>query len=425
MNSLGRFGKRNDLFFVDSLRKSLIMVFFNLIAFIAVASAQEPFLISEPLEGQEIFKTKGCQQCHAVRGQGGGIAKDLGWHEYYGSAFELAAVLWNHSPIMREVMEELKVERPVFTENDMRKLMSFLYYQRFLDQTGDVLKGKKLLSEKDCLKCHRVRGQGGTVARRLDKLSVRVSPLFMAQAMWNHGPDMEKKMRKLNIKWPKFENEEIVDLTNYLRILRMESPTQEVYVLPGNPMSGKKLFESKGCLHCHSVNGKGGDIGLDVTQMELNKSVTEIAGLMWNHGLVMMSIMKKEKIKWPQFQGKEMGDLISYLYSINFTGQRGDPEQGKKVFKAKGCTTCHTKKEGVEPIGPDLSKLKSLKSPIQMAQIMWNHAPNMETKMRELDLEWPQFNKGEMEDLFEFLLSLNGLTDKNQSGLCTTCSLRT
>ncbi|MFQ5864977.1 MAG: c-type cytochrome, partial [bacterium] len=410
---LGKFKNHNDLYLVNFLCKSLIMVSFHLLVFISITNAQEHFLITDPLEGQEIFEAKGCQQCHGIRGRGGDIAKDLGWHEYYGSVFELAADLWNHSPIMREVMEELHIERPAFTEDDMSKLMSFLYYQRYLDKTGDVLKGKKLLSEKGCLKCHSVRQKGGTVGRRLDRLAVHVTPLFMAQAMWNHGPDMEKKMKELHITWPRFDNEEVVDLTNYLRILRMESPRQAVYLQPGNPASGKNLFKTKGCIHCHSVEGEGGGIALDVTQMELNKSVTEIAGRMWNHSLVMMSIMKKEKMEWPQFQGQEMGDLISYLYFINFTGQRGDLEQGKKVFKAKGCITCHSKREGMEPVGPDLSELKSLRSPTQLAQIMWNHAPNMETKMSELDMEWPQFSKGEMANLFEFLLNLNGSTEKN------------
>lgn len=412
MDSLGRYNKGNYLYFVHSLRMALTMVSFNLIVFIAIANAQEHFLISDPSESQEIFKNKGCQQCHAIRGQGGDIGKDLGWHEYYGSALDLATDLWNHSPIMREVMEELKIERPVFTENEMTKLMLYLYYQRYLKKTGNVLKGKKLLSEKGCLICHSVRGQGGTVARRLDKLPEYVSPLFMARAMWNHGPEMEKKMKKLNIKWPKFEDEEIVDLTNYLRILRMKSPADEVYLQPGNPDAGKMLIESKGCLRCHSVDGKGGDIGPDVTQMELNKSVTEIAGLMWNHSLVMMSIMKRQNIEWPQFQGREMGDVIAYLYYASFLGQKGNLERGKKLFKSKGCFVCHTKQEGKEAMGPDLSELKFLKSPIQMAQIMWNHAPKMETSMKELDLEWPQFNKGEMQNLYEFLTNLNGSVDE-------------
>lgn len=386
----------------------------SLVLLIANVSAQEASFLADLKEGQRIFRSKGCQQCHAIRGRGGDIGKDLGWHEYYGNAYELAADLWNHSPIMREVMEKLKVARPAFTEPEMRKLMSFLYYQRYLDKTGDVLKGKKLLSEKGCLKCHSVRGRGGKLACRLDRLAVHVSPLFMAQAMWNHGPEMAKKMRQLGLKWPRFEQDEIIDLTNYLRILRLESPRKDAYSQPGDPVKGRELFESKGCIYCHGVDGKGGGVALDVTQMELNTSVTKIAGRMWNHGAAMIAIMKELHIEWPQFEGSDIGDLISYLYFVNFLGQHGDGERGKRIFNSKGCIRCHSRKEDEQRIGPDLSEMKSLDSPVKMALVMWNHAPNMETKMKELDLEWPEFGKGEIRDLFEFLINVNGLTRKNR-----------
>ncbi|MFQ5705986.1 MAG: hypothetical protein ACE5HO_00965 [bacterium] len=385
------------------LRLSVLVMTVFLIGAITHALAQESFVRREPFQGQKIFKAKRCQRCHAIRGKGGNVARDLGWHEYYGTAFDLAADLWNHSPIMGEVMEELSIDRPLFSEKEMLELMSFLYYQRYLDKTGNVLKGKMLLSEKGCLKCHSVRGQGGKIAPRLDKLSVFVSPLFMVQAMWNHGPEMQKNMKRLNIRWPKFKGEEIVDLTNYLRILRMESSKDTVYLGPGNWASGKELFKTKGCLHCHAVGGEGGDIGTDVTQMDLDKSVTEIAGLMWNHSSSMMSIMERENIGWPKFQGNEMRDLISYLYFVKFTAGSGDVNEGVKIFKSKGCIHCHARSQGREPVGPELSELEPLHSPIQMAQIMWNHAPGMERKMQELDIAWPQVKKGEMQDLYEVL----------------------
>jgi cytochrome c2 len=383
-----------------------------LLLIISVATAQESVLLLSPVGGPNVFKTKGCQQCHAIRGQGGTVAMDLGWHEYFGGVFDLATDLWNHSPIMREVMEQMKIERPAFTENEMAKLMAFLYYQRYLQKTGDVLRGKKLLSEKGCLRCHSVRGQGGTVARRLNDPSEYVSPLFMAQAMWNHGPEMHKKMSELNIGWPIFEDDEIVDLTNYIRILRKKSPKSDAYLRPGDPVSGKKLFESKQCMSCHAVDGIGGDIGPDFTHLELDKNVTELAGLMWNHGAEMIALMKTEGIEWPTFQGGEMGDLVSYLYSIDFIGKKGDSEHGQKLFKDKGCSSCHSKKDGEKTIGPDLSEMDALISAIGMAQIMWNHAPKMETMMKELELEWPEFNETEMGDLFAFLSKPSSVTGK-------------
>lgn len=374
-------------------------------------TAQEQVLLSDPLAGKAVFRAKGCQDCHAVRGQGGDVAKDLGWHEYYGNAMDLAADLWNHSPVMREVMEELNIERPVFTETEMTQLMAYLYYQRYVKKTGDVMNGKRLLQEKGCLNCHSMRHEANTVAPRLDRLSEYVSPLFMALAMWNHGPEMEKKMKDLKIKWPIFTDEEIVDLTNYLRILRKDSAPRDEYVQPGNPKIGEKLLEDKGCTRCHSVAGKGGDLGPDFTQLQLDKSVTAIAGIMWNHGATMMALMEKTSVAWPQFKGKEIADLVSYLYFVDFMGKPGDAKLGEEIFKMKGCIVCHQQNEGKESTAPDLSQLRALNSSIQMAKIMWNHAPNMESKMRNLGMEWPEFKKGEMENLFEFLRLVNAKGD--------------
>ena len=59
-------------------------------------------------------------------------------------------------------------------------------------------------------------------------------------------------------------------------------------------------------------------------------------------------------------------------------------------------------KEG-QSIGPDLLTFKRINSPVQMAQIMWNHAPDMAKKMQELNLEWPKFTRQEIENLYAFL----------------------
>ncbi len=370
------------------------------------AVAQEALLIADPLRGKEVFEEKGCQACHAIHGEGGDIARDLGRHEYYGSALDLAADLWNHSPIMREVMEELDMVRPVFNQTEMTRLMAYLYYQRYYKKTGDSLNGKRLLTQKGCLTCHSLRGKGGDAACRLDRLREYVSPLFMAQAMWNHGPEMARKMQELQLDWPTFANEEIIDLTNYLRVLRKDSHPRGTYFPPGNPVSGKVLFAKKGCTRCHSVDGKGGNVGPDIAQIDLSKSVTEIAGLMWNHGADMMTALQTEKMAWPQFQGDEMGDVIAYLYSVSFVRNGGDAIRGREVFEAKGCANCHTQKGGEKPPGPALLAMARISSPIQMSQVMWNHAPEMEATMTEMALEWPEFDQTEMADLYEFLARL-------------------
>jgi uncharacterized protein (DUF3820 family) len=38
----------------------------------------------------------------------------------------------------------------------------------------------------------------------------------MAQAMWNHGPEMLERMRKTKMPWQKINEKEMVDLMEYL-----------------------------------------------------------------------------------------------------------------------------------------------------------------------------------------------------------------
>ena len=58
--------------------------------------------------------------------------------------------------------------------------------------------GVGILSKaKNCLACHSISGKGGKQAPAFDELGKYISPLFMAQALWNHGPEMEKQIRKM------------------------------------------------------------------------------------------------------------------------------------------------------------------------------------------------------------------------------------
>jgi len=52
-----------------------------------------------------------------------------------------------------------------------------------------------------------------------------------------------------------------------------------------NPMRGKKLFVSKGCIACHAVNGVGGHdaSNMDVHTMNGLMNPFDFAAKMWNH----------------------------------------------------------------------------------------------------------------------------------------------
>ncbi len=378
----------------------LTKIFFFLLI-VSVTQAQELKLPSNPLDGRIVFEEKGCIQCHAIGGYGGTVAPDLAKDQYYGSFLELASIIWNHIPEMNRKFRELKMERPTFTGKEMLDLIYFIYYLRYLGEPGSVSNGKKLLTEKGCINCHKVSGKGGDIAPDFADLGEYSSPLFMAQAMWNHGPSMLETMKELNLKYPEISGDEINDISAYIRQASALTSV-DIRMSPGNPANGKKLFRKKGCVNCHSVGGEGKKTGPNLSELDLNESVTDIAAQMWNHSPAMIDYMKEEKIKYPMFEGNEMADLIAYLYFIGFEDEPGDPVKGRMVFEEKGCVSCHEN----GGVGPDLSKIKPFDSRIQILQRMWNHAPRMEDLLLIRNNEWPELSKEEMQNLYAYLISI-------------------
>ena len=365
--------------------------------------AQDLKLPSNPLDGRIVFEDKGCIYCHSLSGYGGDIGPDLARKKYYGSFLELASIMWTHIPEMDRKFRELKFERPQFNEKEMLDLIYFIFYLRYLGEPGSVSSGKKLLTSKGCLNCHQVSGIGNRVAPDFARLQKYASPLYMAQAMWNHGPSMQEKMKELKILYPSLTGENIADITAYIRQATLNET--EIKMSPGNPSKGKFVFNKKGCFNCHQSNGDDRTFGPNLTNLKLNESVTEIAAKMWNHSPSMIEYMKEESVEYPQFDGNEMADLIAYLYFGGFEDPPGNPVEGELIYADKGCANCH--EEGDQGIAPDLSNTKTFSSRIKILQRMWNHASRMEDLLLIQNNEWPELTTKEMQDLFAYISSLS------------------
>jgi cytochrome c len=93
-----------------------------------------------------------------------------------------------------------------------------------------------------------------------------------------------------------------------------------------------------------------------------------------------------------------MADITAYLFSTRYFDAPGDPQQGQAVFLKKRCNLCHGKGKS-----PDLAGLRGQISPILMAQMMWNHGPQMLDEMRKAKVPWQKIDGKEMADLMEYL----------------------
>lgn len=369
-----------------------------LLAFLSPRVSYASF--GDPVLGQALFVSKGCVECHAVRGAGGRIGPDLGRTMVKGSFFEIAGAMWNHSLVMGEKMREFRLVRPKFENNELADLLAFLYFLNYFDEPGDARLGKVLFAEKHCIQCHSLGRAGGSAGPRLDSLPRGTPPLQIAQDLWNHGPVMVPAIRSMGLDVPEFKGNEIIDLFAYLRSQGQRQSVRD-FRSAGDPEKGQSLFASKGCVRCHAIFGKGPDIGPDLGKTELRGSVTQLAGRMWNHWPAMSEAMGAMGMTPPSFRGEELADVFAYLFIARYDGQRGDLDRGRLVFRSKGCSGCHGH-TGEGGVGPSLHKTKGVQKE-QIAQWMWNHVPQMSEKMGASRIPWPRFTPEELADLLTLL----------------------
>ncbi len=355
-------------------------------------------LPANPILGRIVFEEKGCINCHAIDGFGGDIGPDLVREKYYGSFYDLAARLLNHAPQMAIRVDLLEQKWPTLTGQETDQLISYLFFLRYLGEPGNVAKGKELIRSKGCVNCHKVGNEGAADGIALDQLTEFASPLYIAQVIWNHGPAMQDKILEMGYQRPSFDDKDIIHISSYLREFSIGQTSKRQFMSPGNPQNGSILFSAQGCSYCHSADQDEFSIGPKLSDMNLHVSVTDIAGIMWNHGNNMWEAMKDEGIDWPVFKDAEMADVIAYLYFLDYLGKNGDPIEGEKVFQSKACFTCHGPEEDYA-----FDKSIIMGKPSDMVSTMWNHVPYMHELMTILNVPWPELSAKELSDLYSFL----------------------
>lgn len=363
------------------------------------------YLPSDPLKGTSHFTTKGCDKCHAIEGHGGSFAPDLARSDLNGSLLDIASLMWNHSPQMSKMMSDLRVAPPEFSGTELAELAAYVFFTAYFDKPGNMIEGRNVFSKKGCANCHRVARVGTRIGPDLGTLKKYVSPIFLAQEMWNHGPSIKSRMDELDITWPDFEGSEMSDLMSFLRDASADTTSERIFMRPGNPRIGQRLFSEKKCTSCHSVLGTGREIGPDLSQSTFHKSVTSVAAMMWNHGPAIWERMEELGVSIPTFAGNELADLISFLYFLRFFEDKADLQRGEMLFQQKTCQSCHHFGGQAVEGSVSLSVLNSGATPLDVAASMWNHSYDMAAHMTREKIRWPRLAKGEMNDLIEYIIS--------------------
>jgi len=135
-------------------------------------------------------------------------------------------------------------------------LLSFLLTVHAIAQVADTAAGKKIF-ESQCALCH---GQTGTGGRGPSLNRAKLAKAPDDEALWkviSFGiePEMPGAWQ-LNVR-------EVHSVGAYVRSLGA-IPAE---ALPGDPSAGERVFQSKGCVGCHVVAGKGAGYGPELTDI--------------------------------------------------------------------------------------------------------------------------------------------------------------
>src|SRR5215472_9932528 len=82
---------------------------------------------------------------------------------------------------------------------------------------ADATRGAEVLRRENCLLCHSVRGEGGSVAPDLGRrIAQNYTPAALTSLMWNHAPAMWAEMDAQHIARPRLTEQDASDLFAYL-----------------------------------------------------------------------------------------------------------------------------------------------------------------------------------------------------------------
>jgi cytochrome c2 len=156
-------------------------------------------------QGQKVFASKDCAACH--RGENALEARPT-----RRTLSDFAASMWNH-PLLPGS------ENPLLSYEEARQLVGYLVSAQFFEERGRVEEGRRVYEKKRCGACH---DSATSAAPPRDQLAGRMTSFDLVAALWLHGPEMLKQMKKAGVAWPRLSGQEMADLGTYLHGLEFK-----------------------------------------------------------------------------------------------------------------------------------------------------------------------------------------------------------
>jgi mono/diheme cytochrome c family protein len=354
-----------------------------MLAVVGLCTASAASIAADAHRGAQVLADQKCTSCHSIDGKGKGTAPDLGRRldrDYTPAG--VASRMWNHAPTMWSAMKQQSVPIPQISEQDAADLFAYLYSTRFFEKPGDAARGKRAFTSRHCSGCHSLSGKTDGPGKPVAEWHGLNDPIVLLQRMWNHAPQMEDEFARRNVRWVPMTSQDLTDILVFVQNLPGNKPAPAEFQL-GASEAGRASFEAR-CQQCHqggkSLEGKLAD-----------KTLTDIAAEMWNHAPKMTQKMEK-------MNPEEIRNVISYVWSASYFQTNGDSGRGRRVFDSKGCAGCH---EGGG--APAIGKTPGGFSAMTMVSVLWKHGPQMQERMQQKGVTWPQLSPADAANLIAFL----------------------
>jgi len=145
-----------------------------------------------------------------------------------------------------------------------------------------------------------------------------------------------------------------------------KSPQEEIVEdledeIVGDPIAGEELVEVMDCRQCHTIQGDGGAVGPDLTNVRLRRSKEWLVRFLEDPTLVRPS---SGMPGFPWESEEEIYNIISYLDILKepvdkekILKEKDLIKKGENLVKAYDCRACHMIGDGGIDIYPDLSKI--------------------------------------------------------------------
>lgn len=167
------------------------------------------------------------------------------------------------------------------------------------------------------------------------------------------------------------------------------------------------VFESQGCIQCHSINGRGGKTGPDLGR-RIGRGYTPAAlvSTMWNHAPKMWEAMTNAGMEIQLLRGDAAADLVAFFSSSRFFDKPADAARGRRAFESNRCSECHGIDQSRTAGAPPVSTWKLPGDPLELADAMWNHASRMQQEFAARGISWPTLTGQELADILVYLRHL-------------------